>query len=158
MCFINFYSVHAESRTIKQKDFWSRKGISGGGVSLYPPLRNQTAGCVILCFSHVYWHPYASAEGVLPSQHPSLFQLSALTCLCVCQDDQSPRELSVSSTDSLIKILPSVCAFRSLFLYLFSLSESLASLGCPYTVCLNGHIECESQGPVALTWRGRIFM
>lgn len=51
---------------------------------------------------------------VLPSQRPSLFQLSALTCLCVRQDDRRPHELSVSSTDSLIKILPSVYAFTSI--------------------------------------------
>ncbi len=72
---------------------------------------------------------------VLPSQRSRLFQLSALTCLCVCQDDLRPCELSVSSTDSLIKILPSICAFykhkRSLFFYLFSLSVLLANRGCP---------------------------
>lgn len=75
---------------------------------------------------------HMSVLRVLPSQRSCLFQLSALTCLCVCQDDLRPRKLSASSMDSLIKSLPSVCSFTSIkgHCFLFSLSVLLANRGC----------------------------
>lgn len=102
---------------------------------LNPLLKNQTAGCVILCFSHVYWHPYASFEGAAITAFPSLPAERPHMSLCTeCQDDLSSCELPVYSMDSLIKILPSVCAFSSIKDHCFSicsLSVLLANLGCP---------------------------